>query len=132
MHAYLNGRFVPAAEAAVAVTDGGFVQGTAVAEQLRTFGGRLFRVDAHVERLLRSLAIVEVEPGKSRDELIGVAGELVERNHRLLATGDDLGLAFFVTPGDYVPMKGRGLASPTLCLHTFPLRFELWADHYEH
>lgn len=132
MHAYLNGRFVPAAEATVAVTDGGFVQGTAVAEQLRTFGGKLFRVEAHVERLLRSLAIVEVDPGRSRDELKEVARELVERNHRLLAHGDDLGLAIFVTPGDYVPMKGRGAASPTLCLHTFPLRFELWADHYQH
>ena len=131
MHAYLNGRFIPAAEAAVSVTDGGFVQGTAVAEQLRTFGGKLFRLEAHIDRLLRSLAIVEVDPGTSREEFIRVARELVERNHPLLATGDDLGLSIFVTPGQYVPMRGKGVIRPTVGLHTFPLRFELWADHYK-
>ncbi len=131
MLAYLNGRFIPAAEAAVSVTDGGFVQGTAVAEQLRTFGGKLFRLEAHVDRLLRSLAIVEVDAGLSRDELIRIARELVQRNHPLLAEGDDLGLAIFVTPGEYVPMRGKGAGRPTVGLHTFPLRFELWADHYK-
>ena len=60
--AYLNGHWIAAAEARLPVSDGGFVQGTTVAEQLRTFGGQLFRLEAHVDRLLRSLAIVEFDP----------------------------------------------------------------------
>src|SRR5262245_23437102 len=97
--AFLNGRFVPASEAVVAVTDAGFVQGATVAEQLRTFGGRLFRLEAHLARLARSLAIVEVQSPLSCEELATAASQLVAHNHALIAPGDDLGMAIFVTPG---------------------------------
>jgi branched-subunit amino acid aminotransferase/4-amino-4-deoxychorismate lyase len=127
--AYLNGRFVPAAQAVVAVTDAGFVQGTTVAEQLRTFGGRLFRLQQHVERLLHSLDIVGLAPGMSPQQLVEAASELAQANHRLLAPGDDLGLAIFVTPGPYAPMS-RAPNDATVCMHTFPLRFDLWAQKY--
>jgi branched-subunit amino acid aminotransferase/4-amino-4-deoxychorismate lyase len=127
--AYLNGQFVPAAQAVLGVFDAGFVQGTTVAEQLRTFGGRLFRLEMHIERLLHSLAIVEVELGLSPAELAGIAQRLVAANHPLLDPGDDLGLAMFVTPGDYPAMVAKE-SRPTVCLHTFPLRFELWAEKY--
>jgi branched-subunit amino acid aminotransferase/4-amino-4-deoxychorismate lyase len=136
--AYLNGRWVPASRALVPVTDGGFVQGTTVAEQLRTFGGRLFRLDEHLQRLRHSLAIVEVEPPLAIHELATIAGQLVAHNHALLAPGDDLGLSIFVTPGIYAPMAAGATLSvpgawegPTVGMHTFPLRFELWADKYE-
>ena len=46
----------------------------------------------------------------------------------LLAPGDDLGLTMFVTPGLYD--LGGASASPTVCLHTLPLRFRQWADKY--
>ena len=52
--AYLNGRYLPFSQAAISVTDGGFVQGVTVAEQLRTFGGKLFRLEQHLARLARS------------------------------------------------------------------------------
>ena len=129
--AYLNGQFIPAHEALLPVFDAGFVQGTTVAEQLRTFGGELFRLEMHVERLFHSLSIVEVDPGLSRDELARVATELVAANHPLLAAGDDLGLAMFVTPGAYPAMVAAPSSPATVCLHTFPLRFDAWADKYE-
>jgi branched-subunit amino acid aminotransferase/4-amino-4-deoxychorismate lyase len=130
--AYLNGRFVPAAQAVLPAFDAGFVQGTTVAEQLRTFGGRLFRLEMHLERLFHSLAIVEVDPGHSCDQMSEAARELVAHNHALLADGDDLGLAMFVTPGEYPAMISGEPSGATVCLHTFPLRFELWADRYLH
>jgi branched-subunit amino acid aminotransferase/4-amino-4-deoxychorismate lyase len=130
--AYLNGRFVPASQAVVSVTDGGFVQGTTVAEQLRTFGGKLFRLDEHLARLFHSLEIVQVEPGLSRPQFAEMAEQLVRRNHPLLATGDDLGLAIVVTPGPYRAMEPDASAGPTVCLHTFPLRFAVWAPKYDH
>jgi branched-chain amino acid aminotransferase len=127
--AYLNGQFVDASQAVVSVVDGGFLQGTTVAEQLRTFGGKLFRLEAHLERLFQSLAIVGVDPGLSARELGAVASELAGHNHQLLADGDDLGLTMFVTPGI---LSSAGLATqPTLCLHTLPLRFEQWAEKYD-
>jgi branched-chain amino acid aminotransferase len=130
--AYLNGQFVPAEQALLPVSDAGFVQGTTVAEQLRTFGGKLFRLEMHVERLFHSLKVVEVDPGLSRGDFARIANELVAHNHPLLAAGDDLGLAMFVTPGAYPVMVPSGSSSgATVCLHTFPLRFDAWVDKYQ-
>src|SRR5262245_54158463 len=99
--AYLNGRWIPLSQAAVSVFDGGFVQGVTVAEQLRTFGGKLFRLDMHLERLARSLEIIGVNPGLSADELARLAETITERNFLLLDPADDLNLTIFVTPGPY-------------------------------
>ena len=60
--AFVNGRWISAAAAAVPVSDAGFILGTSVAEQLRTFGGRLFHLADHLERLAHSL-IVGIDPG---------------------------------------------------------------------
>ncbi len=129
--AYLNGDYVPASRAVVSVADRGFVQGATVAEQLRTFGGQLFRLEAHIDRLFRSLAIVGVAPELNGDQFARIAQELVARNHPLLTAEDDLGLAMFVTPGPYAAMTdGRIARNPTVGMHTFPLRFDLWAGKY--
>jgi len=128
--AFLNGRWIPGWAAAIPVGDAGFVLGATVAEQLRTFAGKLFRLEDHLARLQQSLAIVGVDPGMTVDRLAAVAQELAARNHRLLAPGDDLGLSILVTPGAYRAYGPSGPASPTVCLHTYPLPFYLWAEKY--
>ena len=85
--AFLNGRWIPASAAAVPVSDAGFVLGATVAEQLRTFAGKLFRLDDHLARLAHSLEIVGVKPGMTPEQLARTAEELVARNHALLAAG---------------------------------------------
>jgi branched-chain amino acid aminotransferase len=147
--AFLNGQWIPASAAAVSVNDAGFVQGTAVAEQLRTFGGRLFRLREHLDRLAHSLKIIGIEPGMTLDELADIAEQLAGHNHALLPPGDDLGLSIVVTPGVYPTfaspvglIKGDSPAfaetkigtvpetRPTVCLHTYRLPFHLWAGKY--
>ena len=137
--AYLNGRFLPASQLAVSPADTGFLQGAAVAEQLRTFGGKLFCLDEHLARLERSLQIAEIDPRRTRPELAAIAEELVARNHRLLDPADDLGLSIFITPGPYPAYAASGLdpesvggdlGEPTVCLHTYPLPFAQWAQKY--
>jgi branched-subunit amino acid aminotransferase/4-amino-4-deoxychorismate lyase len=129
--AYCNGRIVPLAEAAVSVFDSGFLLGVTVAEQLRTFGGELFRLDLHLARLARSLGIVGIDPGLPLSELGRMAEELVEHNRALLAPADDQQATIFVTPGisptyaDVDPRRG-----PTVWIHTQPLAFGQWADKY--
>lgn len=131
--AYLNGKFVPAAQATVAVTDSGFVQGVTVAEQLRTFRGRLFRLEQHLQRLGRSLQIVGVDPGIQLSTLAEIAQRLTAHNHRLLEQGDDLGLSIFITPGTYGTFLRKAAAAPEsmIGLHTYPLPFYQWADIYD-
>jgi len=104
--------------------------GTTVAEQLRTFGGKLFRLDDHLDRLHQSLQVVGVEAGMTLDELGEIGRELVSQNHRLLAPGDDLGLAIVVTPGPYPTYCEALPATPMVCLHTYPLPFHLWVRQY--
>jgi branched-subunit amino acid aminotransferase/4-amino-4-deoxychorismate lyase len=130
--AYVNGQYVPVSAATIPVTDGGFVQGVTVAEQLRTFGGQLFRLQRHLERLAHSLEIVGIHPSISLTEIGRVAQELAQRNHSLLDPADDLGLSVFVTPGPYATFETTAArAGPTVGMHTYPLPFHLWFDKYE-
>jgi branched-chain amino acid aminotransferase len=48
---YLNGEWLVASKAALSLTDAGFVLGVTIAEQLRTFHGKIFRLDDHLARL---------------------------------------------------------------------------------
>lgn len=129
--AYLNGRLMPQSALSLAVYDAGFVLGATVSEQLRTFGGRLFRLDRHLDRLMRSLEVIGVDPGLSRDQFKETADDLVAQNRTLYDAGDDLGLAIFVTPGPYATFAPPGTNGPTLCLHTYPVPFDRFAHLYE-
>jgi D-alanine transaminase len=52
--AWINGRFQPLADASVSIEDRGFQFGDGVYEVIRTYGGRPFKLDAHLARLHRS------------------------------------------------------------------------------
>ncbi|MCP9446732.1 MAG: D-amino-acid transaminase [Nitrospira sp.] len=52
--AFVNGRFVPWAEATVSIDDRGFQFGDGVYEVIRTYRGEPFELDAHLDRLDRS------------------------------------------------------------------------------
>jgi branched-chain amino acid aminotransferase len=128
---YLNGRLVPASEAHLAVYDAGVVQGATVTELTRTFRRELYRLGDHLDRLFRSLRYARLDAGLSKEELAGVSRDLVAHNARLLDEGGELGLVHFVTAGEYptyAGMAGRpARTAPTVCAHTFPLPFGLWA-----
>ena len=129
--ALLNGEFISAAALTVPVYDAGFMQGVTVSEQMRTFGGSLFRLDQHLQRLRHSLEIVGLHDAVSMSDLASWAVELVRRNHALLAPGDDLGLSLFITPGPYAALAPPGVHGPTIGMHTFPIPFQQFVDLYE-
>jgi branched-subunit amino acid aminotransferase/4-amino-4-deoxychorismate lyase len=130
--AYLNGRWLPLSQAAVGVFDIGFLQGVTVPEQLRTFGGKLFRLEQHLDRLARSLAIVGIDSGLSRQSLTEIAETLTQQNHKLLDPADDLGLTIFVTPGiSPIFSESAGHQGATVCIHTQPLPFRSFAAKYD-
>jgi branched-subunit amino acid aminotransferase/4-amino-4-deoxychorismate lyase len=60
-----------------------------------------------------------------------VSRELVANNAKLIGAGEELGLIHFVTAGEYPVYAGSAASSdpikPTVCAHTFPLPFQLWA-----
>lgn len=60
-YASVNGEITPAERARVSVLDNGFTFGDAVYETLRTYGGRPFHLDRHLERLRRSAKRLAIE-----------------------------------------------------------------------
>jgi len=126
--AYLNGRFFPERDLYIRPQDMGFMLGVTLAEQVRTFAGKLFEWSAHKQRLQRSLEIVGVEVDISQIE--DAADQLVTHNYSLLTPGSDLGLTIFVTPGIYPTYNSGQESTRTVALHTYPLPFSLWANKY--
>lgn len=125
--AYLNGHFVSASQAVIPATDAGFVMGITVSEQLRTFRGKLFRMDDHWRRLARSLEIVGTTPTDSLAELSFAAEQVAKHNSTLLLPGDDLGLVIALTPGSFGTFARTANDGPTTVIHSYPLPFTRWA-----
>jgi len=128
---YLNGQFLAASQAHLAIYDAGVVLGATVAEQTRTFHRRPWRLEEHLDRLLDSLRQTRLDAGLSKDQWIAISRKLLDHNAALLEEHEELGLIQFVTAGEYPTYAGASGAAartgPTICVHTFSLPFELWA-----
>ena len=62
---YLDGEVVPESRAFIHIRDRGFIDGDAVFDTARSFGGTLLRLDADLHRLMRSLRYLRhLEPGQ--------------------------------------------------------------------
>lgn len=135
--AYLNGEYVPFPECRLHVSDMGIIQAAMVTDMVRTFGGKPFELEAHLERFGRSLDAVGFELAESSADLGAIIGRLVENNYPLIPAGHDLGIVLFATAGVHnvylgVPQPpGEGAGARTICVHTMPLSFERWAGQYE-
>ncbi|MDB5389387.1 MAG: Branched-chain amino acid aminotransferase [Planctomycetaceae bacterium] len=129
---YLTGKLVPASQAHLAIFDAGIVLGATVTEMTRTFRQQPYRLDDHMDRLFRSLKYTRMDVSVSKAELAAVSRELVANNAKLIDPADELGLIHFVTAGEfpvYAGSAGRAARlTPTVCAHTFPMPFELWAS----
>ena len=73
---YLNGRLVPRAEACVPVMDRGFLFGDSVYEVIPVYGGHLFRLEHHLDRLESSLGAIRMATPLSREAWRAVLVEL--------------------------------------------------------
>ncbi len=82
---YLNGSFVPRAEARVSVEDRGFVFGDGVYEVLRAINGRLFATRFHNRRLEKSLAGVRIalKGEDSPASFVDIGKQLLKENNLL-------------------------------------------------
>ena len=77
---YLNGEFLPLSEAKVSVLDRGFIFGDGIYEVIPVYGGRLFRLPQHLQRLDQNLAKVHMQNPLSHVQWQQLLEELVQRN----------------------------------------------------
>ncbi len=77
---YLDGEYLPLAEARVTPLDRAFLFGDAVYEVVPVYGERPFRLREHLDRLSRSLAGIRMPPPLTHVEWSEICGELIARN----------------------------------------------------
>jgi D-alanine transaminase len=77
---YLNGEYLPLAEARISPLDRGFLYSDGVYEVTPVYGGRPFRLDAHLLRMRHSLQAIRMEDPLTPGEWREMVGALVERN----------------------------------------------------
>lgn len=76
---YVDGVFVPKEEARISVFDHGYLYGDGVFEGIRAYNGRIFRLDAHLDRLYDSAHYLMLEIPLRKDEMKAAILETVRR-----------------------------------------------------
>ena len=97
---YIDGEFLPKAEAKVSVFDHGLLYGDGVFEGIRSYNGRVFKLDEHLERLYDSAKSIMLQIPIPIETMKETVLETLRRNHlteayiRLVVTRGvgDLGL----------------------------------------
>ena len=79
MLAYVNGLITPEEEAKVSINDRGWLYGDAVFETVRTYGGRVFKLIEHFERLQRSADLAGIDVPLTGADVEKALTELLKR-----------------------------------------------------
>jgi D-alanine transaminase len=77
--AFFNGKYVRKKSVKISPDDRGFLFGDGVYEVVRSYGGRIFALDEHVQRLQRGLGELRIE-GFEAGDFAAIAEKLLEDN----------------------------------------------------
>ena len=122
---WINGRMVPESQGFISFRDLGIIYGEGVFDTARTFGGRLFRLSDHIDRLYDSLAYARIDPGMTKAEMTAATEEVLVANLPVLRPGEDYWVTQRVTAGiralDGEPQSATGATVMIECA-PLPLR----------
>ena len=114
---YLNGEFLDPADAQVSLLDRGYLLGDSIFETLRSYGGGVFRMAEHLDRLDRASDVTGIELPKSRTELTGLVRETLSRGQLL-----DAYIRITISRGEGGPgISPRDCHRPVLSILVRPL-----------
>ncbi|MBI4752869.1 branched-chain-amino-acid transaminase [Candidatus Desantisbacteria bacterium] len=80
MQVYLNGKLVAKEDAKISVFDHGTLYGDGVFEGLRSYNGRIFKLEEHIDRLIDSAKAIMLTIPLSKKELIDAVISTVRAN----------------------------------------------------
>ncbi len=95
---YLNGKYLPLDQAKISVLDRGFLFADGVYEVIPAYGGRLLRVDEHMQRLQNSLDAIRLQNPLSKQQWLEIFQSLIEANPNK-GEGEDKSIYLQVTRG---------------------------------
>ena len=97
---WVNGDYVARSQATISMQDRGFKLGDVVFDTSRTFNGKIFRLNDHLNRLYRSPQYTRIDPGLSMEEMGRITLDVVEKNEAMREpAGDDYMITQIVTRG---------------------------------
>ena len=76
--AWVRGQYVPIAEAAIPLTDWGFLRSDATYDVVTVWDGAFFRLDAHLERFRQSCEHFRLQPGHDDEALARILARCVQ------------------------------------------------------
>ena len=120
--AWFNGELMPESEVRISFRDRGWLFGDTAFDVARTFAGKPFKLREHVDRLYRSLAYMQIDPGMDVDEMTRVSERVLEANASLLSPDRDYWVGQRVSRG-LMPLDGEEpeYTTPTIVVDCTPL-----------
>lgn len=77
---YINGEFFPPEEAKVSVFDHGFLYGDGIFEGIRSYNGRIFKLQEHLRRLYRGAKAIMMDIPMEQEQLAEVLQDCLRRS----------------------------------------------------
>lgn len=77
---YIDGKLLPKEEAKISVYDHGLLYGDGVFEGMRIYGGKVFKLQEHVERLWESAKAICLEIPMTPADMVAAVNQTVEAN----------------------------------------------------
>ena len=75
--AFVRGKYLPISEASIPMTDWGFLRSDATYDVVTVWEGAFFRLEAHLERFLRSCQRWRLDPGQTPEQITEVLTQCV-------------------------------------------------------
>lgn len=80
MRIFINGKFYSKKDANISIFDHGFLYGDGIFETLRTYNGRVFKIDEHMDRLFHSAKLVKLQIPLAKKQLKQAIISTIEKN----------------------------------------------------
>ena len=124
---WLDGEYYPRSKSKISMLDRGFKLSDLVYDTLRTFDGKVYRLDDHMERFERSLNYVRIDPGISINKIADLILEVVEHNEPLRsAKQDDYMISPIITRGVGYRLKDVD-TKPSISIFIDPIDFNFYS-----
>src|SRR3990172_8676022 len=129
LNVYVNGKFYPQSEAKVNVFDNGLLYGDGILEGIRSYNGRVFKLERHLDRLYASAKAIDLKIPHRREDLTEIILETCRRNK--IQDGD---IRPIITrgPGDLGIDPRKCKSGPTVVVIAQPTIALYRGDAYEH
>ena len=96
---YSDGEWIPDSQFSIDPDDLGYLLGAVVFETIRTFNGKPFTWEEHIDRLFRSMKYARIDPQLTESDFLEILRESVRRNEDVRGEVGDFNLWPSVTMG---------------------------------